>query len=76
MNWSVMMNIGNIFSTLRMQQEMESLDISKIESKRLSTHHGKADVERSLSNKKNVLTKERTSLSEETLIGLQRCKQY
>ena len=42
----------------------------------LSIHHGNAYVERSLSDSKNVLTKERTSLNEETLIGLRKCKQY
>ena len=42
----------------------------------LSIHHGNADVERSLSYNKIVLTKERTSLSEKTLIGQWRCKQY
>ena len=40
-----------------------------------SIHHGNANVKRSLSDSKNVLTKERTSPSEETLIGLLRCKQ-
>ena len=42
----------------------------------LSIHHGNTVAERSLSGNKNVLTKERTSLSEEKLIGLRRCKQY
>ena len=42
----------------------------------LSIHHGRKNVERSLSDNKNVLTKEGTSLSEETLIGLPRCKQH
>ena len=42
----------------------------------LSIRHGNADVERSLYDKKNVLTKERTSLSEETLTVLRSCKQY
>ena len=42
----------------------------------LSIQHENADVERSLSDNKNVLIKERTSLSEETLIGLRICKQY
>ena len=41
----------------------------------LSIHHGNASVKRSLSDNKNVLTKERTPPSEETLIGLQRFKQ-
>ena len=36
----------------------------------LSIPHGNADVERSLSINKNILTSERTRLSEETLIGL------
>ena len=40
----------------------------------LSIHHGNADVERSLSDNKNGLTKEKTSLSEETLLGLPKCK--
>ena len=40
----------------------------------LSIHHGNADVERSLSDNKNGLTKEKTSLSEETLLGLRKCK--
>ena len=42
----------------------------------LSIHHGNADVERSLSDNKNVSPKERAPLSEETLTDLRRCKQY
>ena len=42
----------------------------------LSIHHGNADVERSLSDNKNLVTKERTQLANETIIGLRRSKQY
>ena len=37
----------------------------------VSIHHGNADVERTLSGNKNILTKERTLLNEETLIDKQ-----
>ena len=60
-----------------MQQEIESSrHIQNLIKTCLFIYHGNTNVERSLSDNKNVLTKEGTSLSEETLIGLPRCKQY
>ena len=57
-----------------MQQEMESLGIQNLIKTCLSIHHGKADCERSLCDNINALTKQQTSLREEPLIDLQRCK--
>ena len=57
-----------------MQQEMESLGIQNLIKTCLSIHHGKADCERSLCDNINALTKQQTSLREEPLTDLRRCK--
>ena len=75
MNWSVLINIGNI-DVKNAAGNWKFRRIQNLIKTCLSIHHGNAYVERSLSDSKNVLTKERTSLNEETLIGLRKCKQY
>ena len=76
MNWSVLTNIGNIFDIKNAAGNGKFRHIQDLMKTCISIHHGNADVGRSPCYNKNVLTKERTSLSEETLIGLQRCKQF
>ena len=42
----------------------------------LSIHHGNAEVEKCLSDNKNTVTPERTSLSEQAVNGLRRAKDF
>lgn len=50
--------------------------LAKVVKSVLCIHHGNSDVERSLSDNKNTVTPERTSLSGETINGVRRAKDF
>ena len=67
---------ANIFNMKNMMGEPKFKLLRLVIKSALSLQNGNASVERSLSDNKNTLTKTRTNLSAETLVGLRRAKQY
>jgi pescadillo protein len=67
-------NVFNIKSNITNQPKFKVLPL--LVKTCLSLSHGNADVERSLSDNKNTVTPERSSLALETIIGLRRTKDY
>ena len=55
--------------------DLKYIELAPVVKTCLSIHNGNASCERSLSDNKNMLTAERTNLSEETM-GLRRAKEH
>ena len=66
---------ANIFNMKNMMGEPKFKLLRLVINSALSLQNGNASVERSLSDNKNTLTKTRTNLRAETLVGLRRAKQ-